>query len=216
MFTGIIEEMGKVAEIKRNPHSAAFSIAGDRIFDDLKIGDSVATNGVCLTVRQIKGKRFVADVMAETLKRSSLGSLKWGDPVNLERAMPADGRFGGHIVSGHIDGTGVITATRLDDNAKWFTVQARPSIMGMIVEKGSVALDGISLTVAEVGDTWFSVSIIPHTMGETVLGQRRPGDKVNIENDIIGKYVQRLMGGARKSEVSPKTLTKEALLKAGF
>ncbi len=193
MFTGIVEEMGTIRSIRRGAHSAVLSIGADTVLSDLKIGDSVAVNGVCLTATALDGGGFTADVMHETLHRSSLGALSPGQPVNLERAMAADGRFGGHIVSGHIDGTGTIAALRRDDNAVWYTVSAAPALLRYIVEKGSIAIDGISLTVAAVEADRFSVSVIPHTAAVTMLGDKRPGDTVNLETDIIGKYVEKLL-----------------------
>lgn len=194
MFTGIIEETGEIAAIKRGAKSCELLIKGDAIFSDLKIGDSVAVNGVCLTVTAINVKTFTADVMAETMRRSGLGTLQKGSQVNLERAMAANGRFGGHIVSGHIDGMGFVQSLAREDNAVWVTITADESIMRYIVEKGSVAIDGISLTVARVFKDAFSVSIIPHTGSETTLLTRRAGDRVNLECDIIGKYVEKLVG----------------------
>ena len=152
-------------------------------------------NGVCLTVTSLGSSSFTADVMAETLRRSSLGSLSVGNGVNLERAMAADGRFGGHLVSGHIDGTGTISKMQKEENAVWVHIQANSEILNLIVEKGSIAIDGISLTVAGVSDSEFSVSVIPHTAKETTLLSKKAGDTVNLENDIIGKYVQKLLGG---------------------
>ena len=193
MFTGIVEELGTIRAIQRGKSSAVLSIAAHEVLSDLKIGDSVAVNGVCLTATSKDSGGFMADVMHETLNRSSLGVLSVGGRVNLERAMPADGRFGGHIVSGHIDGTGVITAIRPDDNAVWYTVSAAPELLRYIVEKGSVTIDGISLTVAAVETGSFSVSLIPHTAACTTLGEKRTGDTVNLETDIIGKYVEKLL-----------------------
>ena len=163
------------------------------MLEDTKIGDSIAVNGVCLTVTSISGRKFSADVMAETLRRSSLGSLKHGSMVNLERAMAANGRFGGHIVSGHIDGVGVISSFEKEDNAVWVEIETPAKILRYIVEKGSITIDGISLTVAKLTDSSFAVSVIPHTGEETTLLNRNPGDIVNLENDIVGKYVERLM-----------------------
>ena len=213
MFTGIIEEIGTVDAIRKGARSAVLVIRGNKIFSDLKIGDSVATNGVCLTATEITGKTFSADVMNETLSRSTLGKLRPGSPVNLERAMAADGRFGGHMVAGHVDGTGKILHIRRDDNAIWYTILADPEIMRYIVEKGSIAIDGISLTVAAVDNTSFSVSTIPHTVSQTNLHQRRRGDPVNLETDIIGKYVEKLL---RPEKPKQNTLTKETLLRCGF
>ena len=159
------------------------------------IGDSISVNGVCLTVTAMDSTTFTADVMPETFSRSSLGSLRPGSTVNLERAMPAYGRFGGHIVSGHIDGTGTIQDLRRDGNAVWFRIRTTPPILRLIVEKGSIAIDGISLTVADVqpSENTFRVSIIPHTLAQTSLQGKKAGDVVNLETDIIGKYVERLM-----------------------
>lgn len=203
MFTGIVEEKGRIKGIRPGAKSCILTIEGSRIFQDLRIGDSVAVNGVCLTATSIQGNTFTADVMRETLSRSSLGSLHTGSHVNLERAMAANGRFGGHIVSGHIDGTGQILRIEKDDNAVWYTIGADHSIMHLIVEKGSIAIDGISLTVAAVTSDTFSVSIIPHTASETILSEKKVGDIVNLENDVVGKYVEKLLGLApedRKNE----------------
>lgn len=198
MFTGIVEEMGTVKGIKKGAASAVLTIEASKVLEDVSLGDSIAVNGVCLTVIGFSPTSFSADVMHETLGRSSLGMLKTGSPVNLERAMKADGRFGGHIVSGHIDGTGKISDIRKDDNAIWYTISTSGSILRYIVEKGSVAIDGISLTVAKLDHEAFKVSIIPHTAQNTTLSIRKTGDTVNLENDIIGKYVERLMKPAEK------------------
>lgn len=219
MFTGIIEEIGTIVGIKNGTKSSVLQIAGKRIFDDLKIGDSVAVNGVCLTVTDISDHTFSADVMHETLTRSSLGALKRNSVVNLERAMAADGRFGGHIVSGHIDGTGTIQTIEKDDNAVWYTIKAPEKLMRYIVEKGSVAIDGISLTVAKTSRETFSVSVIPHTIRETILETKGVGSIVNLENDIVGKYIERFLQSPveEKGAGSPKSnITMEFLAKAGF
>lgn len=215
MFTGIVEEIGTVKKIQKGQHSAILVIQAERILEDMKVGDSIAVNGVCLTVTAFGLDGFHADVMHETLNRSALTGLKSGSHVNLERAMPANGRFGGHIVAGHVDGTGKIIKIRQDDTAIWYTVQAEPAILRYIVEKGSIAIDGISLTVAQVSDEWFSISAIPHTVRETVLSERREGDLVNLENDVIGKYVERLLCPVQEQK-GQSTLTKEFLLKCGF
>ena len=215
MFTGIIEEIGTISAVRRNPLEAKLTIFAEKIFSDLKIGDSVAVNGVCLTASEISGNTFTADVMNETFHRSSLSELKSGSPVNLERAMAADGRFGGHIVAGHVDGTGIITNIRKDDNAVWYTISADSSIMKYIIEKGSVAVDGISLTVAEVLKDSFSVSVIPHTAKETILSQKKLGDTVNLENDLVGKYVEKLLN-FNHDEKPKSRITREFLANAGF
>ena len=210
MFTGIVEELGTVKKIKKGANSAVFTIQAEKILDDLKTGDSVAVNGICLTVTAC-----LKDVMHETLNRSALIQLSPGQHVNLERAMPANGRFGGHIVAGHVDGTGKITEVRRDDNAVWYTIQASPDIMKYIVIKGSVTIDGISLTVAKVSETDFSISAIPHTVKITVLGERKEGDIVNLETDIIGKYVEKLIIPVKEQPVK-SNITRDFLNKYGF
>ncbi len=198
MFTGIVEELGTIKDIRLSGSSGSIVIAADKVLEGTGIGDSIAVNGICLTVTSVTRDSFTADVMPETLKKTSLKITGRGDRVNLERAMAADGRFGGHIVSGHIDGTGTITDVRRDGNAVWVTIKADTEILKLIVNKGSIAIDGISLTVACVDDFCFKVSIIPHTAQETILLEKSPGDPVNLENDIIGKYVARLMGFKEK------------------
>lgn len=216
MFTGIVEEKGRVAGIIAGGNSGEIAIEASTVVEGSKIGDSIAVNGVCLTVTGFRSDGFTADVMPETLRRSNLGSLRRGDPVNLERAMAADGRFGGHIVSGHIDGTGRITQMKREENAVWVTIGAAKEILDLIVEKGSIAIDGISLTVAGVTDRDFKVSVIPHTGEETTLLGKREGDIVNLENDIIGKYVQKLMnvrpGGNAGSRVTMDFLAENGFL----
>ncbi|MCI9077710.1 MAG: riboflavin synthase [Lachnospiraceae bacterium] len=195
MFTGIIEEMGIINSVAEGSLSAVITIQASKVLEGSQVGDSIAVNGVCLTVTSIHGGLFTADVMAETLRRSSLGSLSKGSRVNLERAMHANGRFGGHIVSGHIDGTGTIVSKAREDNAVWITINTDKRVLKYIVEKGSVAVDGTSLTVAAVNDddSTFSVSVIPHTAEETIILEKGTGDIVNLENDVIGKYVERLL-----------------------
>jgi len=193
MFTGIIEEIGVIRSVRKGANSAELKVAANQILSDVKLGDSIAVNGVCLTVTNIMSGEFTADVMHETLSRSSLGKLHSGAPVNLERAMAANGRFGGHIVSGHIDGLGKIAYTRTDDNAVWVRIDTEASILHYIIAKGSITIDGISLTVATLDERGFSVSIIPHTAQGTTLLSKRVGDLVNLENDQIGKYVERLL-----------------------
>lgn len=215
MFTGIVEEMGQVEGIQRGRQSAVLTIRAKTVLEGTKIGDSIAVNGVCLTVTSLSSDRFTADVMHETLDRSSLAQLKRGGAVNLERAMPADGRFGGHIVAGHIDGTGRVIQIQKDDNAIWYTIQAPPQVLRYIVEKGSVAVDGISLTVARVGADSFAISAIPHTVAQTVLRDRKEGDLVNLETDIIGKYVEKLLTPAPETPASGG-ITLDFLARNGF
>lgn len=215
MFTGIVEEIGRVEQIQRGRQSAVLTIQAKMVLEGTKIGDSIAVNGVCLTVTELLTGQFSADVMHETLDRSALAGLRRGSAVNLERAMAADGRFGGHIVSGHIDGTGRVTQIRKDDNAVWYTIQTAPQVLRYIVEKGSITIDGISLTVARVEPDSFSISAIPHTVAQTVLRDRKEGDLVNLENDIIGKYVEKLLTPAPESQTSGG-ITLDFLARHGF
>lgn len=215
MFTGIIEETGTIKNIKKGASSFELTISAKEIFSDLRLGDSVAVNGVCLTAKSIFSNAFTADVMHETLNRSSLKILKNGSHVNLERAMSANGRFGGHIVAGHIDGTGTIIKIEKDGIAAWYTIKADSTVMKYIIEKGSVAIDGISLTVAKVTKNDFSVSVIPHTMANTILPEKAVGDIVNLENDCIGKYVEKLMTNEPESKAQ-KGITKDFLAKYGY
>lgn len=193
MFTGIIEEIGTIKGIRRGNRSVVVEIGAAKVLEDTKVGDSIATNGVCLTVTAMGNGGFTADVMPETMERSNLGGLKPGERVNLERALCLNSRLGGHMVAGHIDGTGRITDRVKDENAVWLTVRTTPEILRYVVEKGSVAIDGVSLTVAYVDEAVFKVSVIPHTQEETTLTGKRVGDVVNLENDMIVKYVEKLM-----------------------
>ena len=220
MFTGIVEETGVIRGIRKNRESAVVSVEAGKVLEDLKIGDSVAVNGVCLTVVGFFPGGFGADVMHETLDRSTLGSLKPGSRVNLERAMAADGRFGGHIVAGHVDGRGTVRKIERDDNALWYTIGTGREILRYVVEKGSIAIDGISLTVAKVSEESFQVSVIPHTARKTVLQDRKPGDQVNLETDVIGKYVERFLTFPaetdKKENMAGEGITMEMLRKYGF
>lgn len=217
MFTGIIEELGTIKNISIQGNSGQIAIKAGKVLEGTKIGDSIAVNGICLTVISLQQDGFTADVMAETVRRSSLNTARKGDMVNLERAMAADGRFGGHIVSGHIDGTGKITAYRKEENAVWVTVETTKKILQLIMEKGSICIDGISLTVAAVNDINFQVSVIPHTGKETTLLKKKQGDLVNLENDIVGKYIQRFMGiEENNGEASANGITMEFLEKYGI
>ena len=216
MFTGIIEEIGTVTKIARGAKSSRVTISATVIFSDLKLGDSVSTNGVCLTVSGITPNTFTADVMHETLKNTSLAGLATGTKVNLERAMAADGRFGGHIVSGHIDGIGSIRTIKKDDNAYIYTIATEPEITKYIVKKGSIAIDGISLTVTHVDNGSFSVSIIPHTLQETILSDRKISDMVNLEVDMLAKYIEKLLLGNVNPSTPKNMVTAEFLAKHGF
>ena len=220
MFTGIVEETGSIRSLRLSGSSGKIAIRAKKVLGGTRIGDSIAVNGVCLTVVSLEKDGFTADVMAETVRRTNLGDTKIGEKVNLERAMAADGRFGGHIVSGHVDGTGRIVEVKKDDNAIWYTIQAAPQLMRYIVEKGSVTIDGISLTVAKVTEDNFSISAIPHTVSQTVLKDRKVGAVVNLETDIIGKYVEKLLfkgqsEGITEEMTGAQTIKENALHKSG-
>ncbi|MBE5876101.1 MAG: riboflavin synthase [Lachnospiraceae bacterium] len=215
MFTGIIEEIGTIKNINKGKDNATLSISANKVLEGTKIGDSIAVNGICLTVTSLLSDCFTADVMHETLTRSSLSALTVQTHVNLERAMAANGRFGGHIVSGHVDGIGTVSNIRRDSIAIWYTIQAAPDIMRYIVEKGSITIDGISLTVAKVSDCDFAISAIPHTVEQTILKELKIGSIVNLETDMIGKYVEKLIGLSQKSSTK-STITRDFLLQNGF
>lgn len=215
MFTGIVEEVGKIKKIERNTVSAKLTIEADKVLQEVKEGDSIAVNGICLTVTSFTKNSFTADVMHETMNRTTLGKLKENSPVNLERALSVMGRFGGHMVSGHIDGRGKIVGIEKDDNAVLFTIETTEKILRYIVEKGSIAINGISLTVARVDRKNFTVSVIPHTLKVTSLGSFQKGDEVNLENDIVGKYIEKLLG-LSCPEKKESTLTMDFLIKNGF
>lgn len=214
MFTGIVEETGTIENIQKQGISAIIQIGCSKVLEGTQKGDSIAVNGICLTVVRMDKNHFWADVMTETMHRSSLSQVQVGDKVNLERAMAADGRFGGHMVSGHIDGTGSIVNIRSEENAVWYTIKAEPEILRYIVEKGSVAIDGISLTVAGVSPKAFQVSVIPHTRQETILPLKKIGSIVNLECDVIGKYVERFLHKGLQQEKSK--INEEFLQKYGF
>ena len=217
IFTGIIEELGVVKSIAINGASGCITIKAKKVLEGTQLGDSIAVNGTCLTVTSINSDGFSADVMAETVKRTSLSQVGKGDLVNLERAMILNGRFGGHIVSGHIDGTGTITKYTKEENAIWVTIKAPDEILDLIVEKGSICIDGISLTVATVRDQDFQVSIIPHTAKETTLIHKKVGSLVNLENDIVGKYIKKLMENNQEEQAKKASgLTMEMLEEYGL
>ena len=212
MFTGIIEEVGHVNRIG----GGSLVIDCHKVLEDVQLGDSIAVNGVCLTVTHFDKSSFTADVMPETVRRTSLAELKKGSPVNLERALTLASRLGGHIVSGHIDGTGEIVKFADEGNAILMTISAGLELLRYIVEKGSVALDGISLTVAKVTDSDFTVSLIPHTREVTNLGSKKTGSPINIETDVLGKYVEKMLQGQREPQQSQSTLTLDFLRENGF
>ena len=213
MFTGIIEELGTVGQMDRRPDSIKLTIQARKVLEGTQLGDSIAVNGVCLTVTSMTDSSFTADVMHETMRRSSLSDIKSGSKVNLERAMQVGGRLGGHIVSGHIDGVGHIARIASDGIARVITITIPKDMEPFIVEKGSIAIDGISLTVVSVGNSQFSVSIIPHTMAHTTLIDKHPGAVVNLETDVIGKYVHSFTTAHTGKRSG---ITMETLLENGF
>lgn len=216
MFTGLVEEVGVVRGISRGRDSARLVVEAPGVAAELKVGDSVAVNGACLTVVEHTPRSFTADVMAETLARTNLGLLEPGDRVNLERALRLGDRLGGHLVTGHIDGVGRIKRRREEDIAVLLEIEAPPEVMRYMVKKGSVAVDGVSLTVADVGRQSFLVSLIPHTAGRTTLGAKKPGEAVNLEADIIGKYVERLLAFRHRGDGALQGITLEFLGEHGF
>lgn len=212
MFTGIVEEIGYLVECRQG----SLRFRAQKVLEDVHLGDSIAVNGICLTVTGFDANSFSVDVMAETLRRSSLGSLAEGSRVNLERAMSACGRFGGHIVSGHIDGTGTINRRKREGNAVWLTIGCSGDLLRYIAEKGSITIDGVSLTVASLWESGFQVSIIPHTGSETTLLEKQTGDLVNLETDLIAKYIERLMLPATDAPLDKSGIDLDFLQKNGF
>ncbi|MGI6712550.1 MAG: riboflavin synthase [Bacillota bacterium] len=217
MFTGLVEELGAVVSLVKGAKSAKLTISASKVLDDVKIGDSIAVSGVCLTVTTYGNGHFQADVMAETLDKSNLGQLKIGEKVNLERALCLGDRLGGHLVSGHIDGVGTIKSQKVTDIAVVTKVQAPPELLKYVIRKGSIAVDGISLTIVDVDIDQFTVSLIPHTAKVTTLGYKSIGDKVNIETDVIGKYVEKLLNFEDKlTEETGHSISLSFLSEHGF
>jgi len=212
MFTGIIEEVGKVRSVTKGAKSFSMEVTADVVTAGLAVGESVNTNGACLTVTSAGPHSFSVDVMPETMRKTNLGDLKTGSPVNLERALQLSSRLGGHMVSGHIDGTGLIRQLRNEDNAVWITIAAAPELLRYMIPKGSVCLDGISLTVVNVGEATFDVSLIPHTMTVTTLKNKKIGDSLNIECDMVAKYIEKFSGHSGQGS----RISKEFLDKYGF
>ena len=193
MFTGIIEELGKVKAIEKQQDAIRLTIGANKVLSDLKRGDSISCSGTCLTAIEINDEGFTADVMLETLRRSSLDGISIGDPINLERAMNHDTRFGGHIVQGHVDGVGEFVSREKSENWDWVKIRIPRELLKYVVHKGSITLDGISLTVNDIEDDVISLSLIPETLAVTTLGYKQPGDKVNVEADVLAKHIERLM-----------------------
>ncbi|MNM84496.1 Riboflavin synthase [compost metagenome] len=222
MFTGLVEEVGTLKSVQRKGEAMVLDIQASVIMEDLRLGDSISVNGVCLTAVSNQGNSFAVDVMPETYRHTNLNELKVGGKVNLERAMAAGGRFGGHIVQGHVDGTGTITGVTRDQNAVVYDIAPfNRSLFKYIIPQGSITVDGISLTVVRSSSEKFSISIIPHTLAETALSLKRAGDTVNLECDVLGKYVEHLLNFGGRAEGSqsnsPKsTLGMQFLVENGF
>lgn len=217
MFTGIIEEVGILEELSIGNGFGVVKVKCNKVLEDTKIGDSIATNGVCLTVMEFDALSFKAEVMGETLAKSNLGSLKVGDKLNLERALRLSDRLGGHIVSGHIDGVGEILSIKEEKDGTWFTISAPKDVLRYIIHKGSIGIDGISLTVAYVDNDIFKVSVIPHTLENTILSDKKVNSKVNLECDLVGKYIEKLFTPKDENEeVKKSTITMEFLKNNGF
>ena len=193
MFTGIIEELGRVLAIEEQQDAIRLTIGAKKVLEDLGRGDSISCSGTCLTAIEIDDSGFTADVMLETLKRSSLSEVKVGDPINLERAMSATTRFGGHVVQGHVDGVGEVVSREPSENWEWVRIRIPHELLKYVVHKGSITLDGISLTVNEIDGDILGVSLIPETLKVTTLGYKQPGAKVNVEADVLAKHIERLM-----------------------
>lgn len=216
MFTGIVEEVGSLEKLTLGGGFGVIEIRANKVLENTKIGDSIASNGVCLTVLDMTKFSFKANVMGETLEKSSLGSLKSGNKINLERAMKLEDRFGGHIVSGHIDGVGKITDIEKKVDGTWFTISASKEILKYIIYKGSIAIDGISLTVAYVDDEKFKVSVIPHTLENTILYEKKVQSVINLECDVVGKYIEKLVNNKDKEIKNESNVTMEFLRENGF
>ncbi|HFH6893256.1 TPA: riboflavin synthase [Streptococcus agalactiae] len=216
MFTGIIEEMGQVSRIRNGIKSQQLSIDAPKLVPLLRKGDSVAVNGVCLTVLDKSETAFIADVMPESMMRTSLAALRLHSKVNLELALRSDSRLGGHFVLGHVDGVGKIEKIQKDDIAVRFSIDAPPSIMSYIIEKGSVALDGISLTVVSFTEHSFEVSVIPHTMAQTNLSLKKVGDLLNIEVDVLGKYAEKFLAPTNRTNHNSSVMDWSFLSENGY
>jgi len=216
MFTGIVEETGIIRQIQKSTKAVHLVIGAQRILEGSKVGDSICTSGICLTITGLGQNSFEADVMPETLRCSKLSALGIGSRVNLERALRLDTRLGGHLVSGHIDGTGILTHIEKEANALWLSIEVPKEILRYIITKGSITLDGVSLTVASTDPTGFKVSIIPHTGAQTTLLQEKCGSRINLECDPIGKYVEKLLGISAPTTVSEGGLSADFLRTNGF
>jgi riboflavin synthase len=216
MFTGLVEELGKVRSLSRGAHSIRLTIAAEKVLHDVKMGDSIAVDGACLTVVDFTTSSFTVDVMPETFDRTTLSLRKSGDTVNLERTLRVGDRLGGHIVSGHVDSVADLVSVTPRDNANILRVQVPRNLAPFMIPQGSVAVDGVSLTIVDCGEDWFEVSLIPHTWGVTILSGKRAGDKVNVETDVLGKYIYRMAQMKSVGDTGKKPIGVDFLAQHGF
>ena len=216
MFTGLVEELGKVRAVVRGEHSIRLSVGAEKVLSDVKTGDSIAVDGACLTVVEFTGHSFTVDIMPETYDRTTLSARKPGDAVNLERTLRLGDRLGGHIVSGHVDAVGTIVSITPRDNANVFRIRFPEKLASFVIPQGSVAVDGVSLTIVDCGNDWFEVSLIPHTWDVTVLSRKKAGERVNVETDILGKYIQRMMQSRGNVPAAENSIDMNFLTKHGF
>jgi len=216
MFTGLVEELGKVRAVARGAHSIRLSVGGEKVLTDVKIGDSIAVDGACLTVVEFTASTFTVDVMPETYDRTTLALRKAGDSVNLERTLRVGDRMGGHIVSGHVDAIGTLVSVTPRDNANILHIRFPENLGAFVIPQGSVAVDGVSLTIVDCGKDWFEVSLIPHTWDVTVLSSKKAGDRVNVETDVLGKYIHRMLQTDGRVSNSGNVIGTDFLLKHGF
>lgn len=216
MFTGIVEEVGIIKNIKKNSNSLSLTISANKVLDDIKLGDSICTNGVCLTVTDFDKYSFTVDAIESTIRKTDLYNLDISSKVNLERALSLKDRLGGHIVQGHVDGIGEIANIRDEDLSKVYSIKAKENLLNKLVKQGSITISGVSLTISDLKDDYFEVSIIPHTLKETIINDLKIGDIVNLETDIIGKYIDRFLNGDKSKDEKVSSLSLDFLAENGF
>lgn len=216
MFTGIVEEVGIIKNIKKNSNSLSLAISANKVLDDIKLGDSICTNGVCLTVTDFDKYSFTVDAIESTIRKTDLYNLDISSKVNLERALSLKDRLGGHIVQGHVDGIGEIANIRDEDLSKVYSIKAKENLLNKLVKQGSITISGVSLTISDLKEDYFEVSIIPHTLKETIINDLKIGDIVNLETDIIGKYIDRFLNGDKSKDEKVSSLSLDFLAENGF